>query len=265
MTVAIGLACKGGVLVASDSMASSQSVAMTATKVWTLDRQPVLWSAAGAEYVVDEVAIELAKVDEAKSATGGPAAAFAQPDPAAIRGKLRTAVHAGMRRAYGTGLSTTPAPPGAILSGYETDVFVLGYSNGTPWFFEFDRSGQINSHLSRRFAAIGSGGPFAAVALALMSHHVSDELNFDDAKLLAYRTIETTIAISSASVGPPVQIAVCDENGARVLASEELDELRTGVARWKVLESELLLNLKSGSDAEPASGDIPSFGEVVGD
>ena len=45
MTVALGLVCSDGVLVASDSMASNGRVASAAIKVHRLDKRPIVWTA----------------------------------------------------------------------------------------------------------------------------------------------------------------------------------------------------------------------------
>ena len=55
MTIAVGLVCSDGVIIASDSMASSGNVAVHADKVYRLDHLPVVWSASGSVYVIEEV------------------------------------------------------------------------------------------------------------------------------------------------------------------------------------------------------------------
>lgn len=262
MTVAIGLLCKDGVLIASDSMASgSGGIASFVTKVKTLERHPVIWTASGSEYVIDEVAIDLANMDAGKGADGALLGIFTDPNVASVRSKIKSTVTGGLKRAYAGGVFQTPVPAGNVSNEFVTDVMVLGYAAGVPWFFEVDRTGQLNSHASRRFAAVGSGGAAASTALALMSHHVGEDLTLDDPKLLAYRTIDTTIRVSNAFVGLPVQIAVCDEGGARVLEQAELDEIGAGVQRWTTLETELLTDLRSGETA--ALGDIPEFDDAT--
>ena len=70
MTVAIGLVCNDGVLVASDSMASEAQTAHDVTKVFKLDCCPVVWTAAGSVYVIEEVKTALAGIDIPNLKTG---------------------------------------------------------------------------------------------------------------------------------------------------------------------------------------------------
>jgi hypothetical protein len=57
---------------------------------------------------------------------------------------------------------------------------------------------------------------------------------------LAYRTIETACDVSSMFVRTPVQIAVVDKEGARMLAHSEIEQLKTEVFGWKQLERDTL-------------------------
>lgn len=78
--------------------------------------------------------------------------------------------------------------------------------------------------------------------------------------MLAYRTIDTTIEVSSHGVGPPVQIAVCDDNGTHVLTDEEISQIGTAVDRWKVLEADTLNSLKDGAaDSEGDADELPAL------
>lgn len=245
MTVAIGLVCKDGVLVASDSMGSDESTARRSQKVHTFGRSPIVWTASGSVYVMEEVTLALEKLDQSGS-PAAPMAAFTQPDLNGLRHQLRVAINKSMLAAYGTALASQPLAPGQIHPNFVTNFVVLGYVNETPWFLEFAADGELNWHTEAKFYAIGSGGPFATVALGLMSHYMKDDLSLEDGKLLAYRTIDTTIEVSNRGVGPPVQIAICDKDGARILAEDEIKALATGVDRWKAIESESLNSLKGG-------------------
>jgi hypothetical protein len=120
--------------------------------------------------------------------------------------------------------------------------------------------GQINWHTEHRFYAVGSGGEFASVAHGLMSHYISDDLTLEHGKLLAYRTIDTTINVSSSGVGPPVQIAICDNNGPRILDDDEIKAVSTAVDRWKELEVETL-RATLESLAGSAARDLPTLYE----
>ena len=74
--------------------------------------------------------------------------------------------------------------------------------------------------------------------------------------MVAYRTIETVCNVATGGVGLPVQIAIADSDGARILTGDEIEQIGTGVDRWKRLELE---TLRMG-DAEAGAGaqrDLP--------
>jgi 20S proteasome alpha/beta subunit len=253
VTVGLGLVCKDGVIVASDSMGSSQMIATTSTKVFAYRNNPVVWTAAGAQYVIEEVtaAFETSVDNKANSQ-------FTGPRPQELRASLTKTIHPTLQRCYQSALSTTPHPPGSTSTVMLTDILMLGYARGTPWFLEFAQDGQINWHTDARFYAVGSGGQFATVCHALMKHYVSDDLSLAEGLRLAYRAIETTYQVSAGFVGPPVQLAVADGDGARVLGEEEVNKVGLAVERWKVLESETLRMDEEPPPAE-AEDDLPTI------
>lgn len=255
MTVALGLVCKDGVLVASDSMGSDGHTASISTKVRAFGRSPVIWTASGSQYVIEEVTAAFEQLDLSGSADA-PLQAFTTPTLPALRAKLNNSAIPTMRKAYENALSTTPIPPGAIHNNFVSNFLVLGFSNETPWFLEINHDGQLNWHTERGFYATGSGGPFATVARGLMGHYLGDELTLEQGKMVAYRAISTTIEVSSSGVGPPVQLAICDKDGQRTLRADEIDSIEVSVERWKELERQSLLDVGS---ALPALGDIPTL------
>jgi 20S proteasome alpha/beta subunit len=260
VTVAIGLVCSDGVLVASDSMGSDIQTASKVTKVFKLDCCPIVWTAAGSVYVIEEVKQALKGIDLANTQTGGPPTVFAKPDPAGLRNKLKGTILKTMGTCYSGALASTPLPPGAIAPGFIADFLVCGYANATPWLLEFARDGQVNWHTDAGFYALGSGGPFATVAHGLMAHYLATPLSIGQRMKVAYRAIETTCEVSHSGVGPPVQIAVVDDAGARILGKEEVDAVGEQVARWKTLEVETL-NMTSEDAQATAEGDLPSMGD----
>jgi 20S proteasome alpha/beta subunit len=260
VTVAIGLVCSDGVLVASDSMASDPATAHQATKVFKLNCCPVVWTASGSVYVIEEVETALAGIDQPNAKTGGAPVAFAQPNLPALRGSLKGAIVKTQRTCYESALASTPFAPGTTAANFVTSFLVCGYANATPWLLEFAHDGQVNWHTPLGFYSIGSGGPFARVAHALMAHYLSAPVSLQQGMQLAYRAIETTCEVSPSGVGLPVQIAVVDSAGARVLDTGEISEIRDLVARWKTLEADTLR--MSPQDAkETAQGDLPSIGD----
>lgn len=128
-----------------------------------------------------------------------------------------------------------------LVHPWASDFLVLGFANNQPYFLEIASDGQLNWHTDSRFYAVGSGGEFAMVAEGLMAHYVEGgDLTLEMGIQVAARTIETTCRVSSAHVGLPVQLAVADSSGARVLAPTEVDEVIQKVEGWLELERNTL-------------------------
>lgn len=262
MTVAVGLVCSDGVLVASDSMASDGMVASNSVKVRKFEHQPVVWTASGSVYVIEEAAHELGGLEQQILADPAAVAAFAQPDLPLIRQNVAQFLKNTMARCYGSAL---PFGVNQQVNGnhpFFTDFLITGYSKGIPYLLEVARDGQVNWHTSEGFYAIGSGGPFAAVAQALMKHYLeAGPLPLQYGMQLAYRTIETACDVSSMFVRTPVQIAVVDKNGGRVLDHSEIEQLKAEVLGWKQLERDTLWRKISDVPAEELETP-PSFSDI---
>lgn len=264
MTVAIGLVCADGVLVASDSMGSNANIAAHSVKVRAMSHLPMIWTAAGSQYVAEEVEAALAGLDVLNE-KGSVSPTFSKPDLMGVRSSLTGRVHPAMKKAYGSYLASEPVPAGGVANDFISDFLLLGYASDTPYFLEYARDGQINWHTEAGFYALGSGGEFATVAQVLMQHYTRENPTLEQGRLVAYRTIEAVCSASSGRVGLPVQIAQVDSTGSRVLDEEEIREIGTAVERWKELEIDTLQALMGGSlaDAE-VQGDLPSLDQPPG-
>lgn len=260
MTVAIGMVCCDGALVAADSMASDPMTAHPIQKVHALDGCPTVWTAAGSVYVVEEVEIKLDEFTKAHTDSEPAPTCLCVPSAVMLRKRLKAAILPTMQTCYQGALCATPYPEGAIPKELEAQFLVLGWVNGKPMFLEFDEIGQVNSHLDTGFYAIGGVGPLAMVAQGLMAHYFREPMPVKHGQLVAYRTISAVCEIAQSGVGPPVRLAVVDADGARVLGDDELSEIETGVERWKALEADTLT--MGAEDAKRgARGDLPSLGQ----
>ena len=240
MTVAIGMVCSDGVLVASDSQSSQGPVATRGQKVYTIDDVNIVWTASGTQYVVEEVASALGQViGSADEQTKG---LLQKPDELAVRKGLGPIIHDTMRICYGT-LMPGYAPPKPNVHPFDTSFLFLGQGTEGKFFLECAGDGQFNWHTERGFYAIGSGGAFATAVMALMEHYVSGSpLPLEQGMQLAFRIIETTCEVSSMWVSGPVQIAIAKDGEApRILGDNELEVVRDSVVGWKALERQTLL------------------------
>jgi proteasome beta subunit len=244
LTVAIGLVCANGVVVASDSMSTSGGVAQKGQKVQALSNLPVVWTASGSVYVIEDVAASLDALDQRASNQAQLRWHFASPNLPQVRTELSDSVRGAMQGCYTSGMpgyQMLTGPGGQQRHPFGSDFLLLGYAGDTPYFLEVAHDGQLNWHHEVGFYAVGSGGEFASVARALMAHYVEGEdLPVELGLQLAYRTIANTIDVSSQYVGFPVQLAVVDSDGARVLDEGDVELVKQGVQGWMKLESELL-------------------------
>jgi hypothetical protein len=230
-------------------MASDPQTAHKVNKVFRLQNCPVVWTASGSIYVIEEVEATLASIDQ-------PVAAFTQPNLSALRDRLKVNIHKTMQKCYTSALSSSPFPPGSTSPNFQTSFLVAGYASQKPWLLEFAYDGQVNWHTDFGFYAIGSGGPFARVAHGLMAHYLSSQLTLTQGLKVAYRAIETTCEVSPGGVGMPVRIAVVDKSGPRVFEESKISEIGDLVARWKTLEAETL-NMGPEEAKLGAEGDLP--------
>ena len=122
-----------------------------------------------------------------------------------------------------------------------------GMAVDTKFLLEISGNGKLNWHPDRGFHALGSGSHFATVVMETMKPHLDDgppDLRLG--QIVAYRTIDTTCAVS-ADLSGPVQMAVADSSGSRVLGEDELQAKEESVQSWRVSEHSLLRSLSDGS------------------
>lgn len=251
MTVAIGLVCQDGVIVASDSQGTTGNVALVSEKVHVIDGASAIWTTSGSVYVAEEVKqniqTEIVKKLAVCDASHPLRRAFEQPIPAIIRGDVADVFKSAMQRAYNAQLQGNIHRPNLT-----TGFLLLGVGEScVPYFLEIDADGTMNWHTTRGFFAIGSGGEFATVAHALMQHYLTGSpIPLEQGKQLAYRTIETTCQVSARLVGGPVQMAIATRDGARILPDTELNHIGDAVNSWKELERNTLR--QTNGDTQPA-------------
>ena len=266
MTVAIGMVCSDGVLVASDSQATSGQIASPGKKVKIIDGASAVWTAAGSVYVIEEVEIALSKKVETHLKNNGAnkwKRGFLDPDESLVREDTGKVIMDTIRGCYGS-IMPGMEPPEGHPHPFFSSFLLLGVAkNGDSFFLEFSGDGQVNSHTQRGFYALGSGGAFASVAMALMKHYImGPAVPLDIGQKLAYRTIETTCEISAGHVSGPVQMAIADSNGVRIADDAELGDIGDSVRAWKELEKNTLHRSgepRSGNSESEPGADIPTL------
>ena len=169
MTVALGLVCADGVVVASDSQSTSEhQTATPSIKVQRVAGLPAVWTASGAVFCIEEVVQDASNwaSDHTKRR------AIEQGNLQEIRSTVGEGVRKVLKRSYESALplGLNQINPSTGRHVFDTSFLFLGWANNEPWFLEVDGQGQLNWHMSKRFKAVGSGGAFADVAGAVMYH-----------------------------------------------------------------------------------------------
>jgi hypothetical protein len=267
LTVALGLVCADGVIVASDSMASDGSTARSTTKVNVICGASAIWTSSGSVYVIEEVTAVLEK--EAGKQNSPLNASLRSGRQDHIREVLGKLVRDAMKECYGAALPLGSNQmynvPGAQAPKHQfaTSFLFLGWTGNEPWFLEIADDGQLNWHTGAAFYAIGVGGPFATVAQGLMRHYWATPRPVEDGRLVAYRTIASTIDVSTGLVGYPVCLAEATSEATRIFDPTEIErDIKTSVERWTQLEAESLARLREGNLAEPEIDEIPEFDDA---
>jgi ATP-dependent protease HslVU (ClpYQ) peptidase subunit len=243
MTVAIGLVCSDGVLVASDSMGSSGRLAAPIRKVQALEDAPAVWTYAGSLFMGQAIEAALAS-----SETN-----CAHPSSS----DLVAAISPALRDAY----RTPTVPPGGTqkdLLPHATDVLLLTWHDGEPSFSRIQQDLTIVNCHRDTLVAIGSGNEYASVVRAALAHYIDGSVDLHLGMMLAYRVISTVCDVSAWNVAPPVQIAVADASGARVLTGSEVDELADLCSRWVAVERSSLGQARDLA-VGGIEGDLPSL------
>lgn len=240
MTVAIALVCEDGVLLASDSMGASGSLASPVTKVYSCGTFPVAWTYAGTLYMGQQVGraleTEIDQVDLKQWRLRDPHAAASEIVDIIGR-SVKTALDV-LRVAPD---QDNPHDSEFLVAGFARSPFVVHIRHDLSWELE----------TGDRLLSIGSGHEFAAVAQSLMRHYIEGGIDLEQATAVAYRAIETVCNVSSFGVSLPVQIATTMHEAARVLGPDEVEAVGITVDRWKQLERDSLRsNFKDSAVAD---------------
>lgn len=106
---------------------------------------------------------------------------------------------------------------------------------------------------------IGAARTFAAALRQALAHYLVRRPTVRYALPLACRAVDAVCQVSAYGVAPPVQVAVVDADGARVLTPDEVGALDEQVQAWLAAEGATLY----GSDAAPTG--VPRLRRQMGD
>lgn len=226
MTLVLAIRCREGVVLASDSQATSDAAGQPT-------RQPVrklfdvggriAWGAAGSvglqQALTERLAAERASV-------------LAADDP---RGALVDAVIPIQQRALRDFVPHPGAQPPDLAC-----VFCWIEPGGRPRIFSVPRTGS-DHQLHDGHAAVGTGDIFADFAMVSVAHLGTPDLSLEQAKMVALKAINDAIDVAAVYLDRPVQMAVVTPAGVRTVPRAEIEGgLSDSVDAWKVRQRETL-------------------------
>jgi proteasome beta subunit len=94
------------------------------------------------------------------------------------------------------------------------DILVGGYDKDGPALFNIDMFGSVEDKI---YVTTGSGSP---VAYGTLEEEYRDDLNVEDAKVLALRAVKAAIT-RNIGTGDGINVAIIDKNGFRLLTEEQ--------------------------------------------
>jgi 20S proteasome alpha/beta subunit len=247
VTVVVAVKCPAGVVLATDSQATTampggMPMKLPTKKIARLGKH-VAYAGTGGQGAGQRVHAALqdhaAKMNKVKD----------REDTAALIRQIVNPIQQQVHSEWVQLPNSQPESWGAIFCGWGKEG---------PWIFEIDPSGP--SQFQSPFASTGSGHAVAHAALISVAHFDLGHQSLDGAKALAYRAIESTCVSSAFGVGLPVQLAIVTEEGVEELADgeEAHTELMELVDLWKAKEVETLGGLA------PASAEVRAEEEADG-
>lgn len=251
MTVVVAVKCPAGVVLATDSQATSQMLGgipmkLPTKKISRLGKHVVYGGTGGqgaGQRIHAALQAQAPKMNAAK--------------PCAETGQLIQQVVNPIQQQVLSEWVKLPNTQPEMWGG----IF-CGWGKEGPWIYETDVNGSAQFHST--FAATGSGHAVAHAALINVAHFDVSHQSLEGAKAIAYRAIESTCMSSAWGVGLPVQLAVLTESGVEELTQGDVPhtELMELVDLWKAKEVETLGTLAPAkADAEVASSvSEPSIG-----
>jgi proteasome beta subunit len=97
---------------------------------------------------------------------------------------------------------------------FMADILVGGYDNNGPALYNVDMFGSVEE---KTYVTTGSGSP---VAYGLLEEEYRDNLNVEDAKVIALRAVKAAIT-RNIGTGDGINVSIIDKDGFRLLTKEQ--------------------------------------------
>lgn len=227
MTLIVAAACKDGVVVAADSqITTGQATRFTSNKLRRMG-PCIIWGASGTVGVTQVIEQSLERHDWHDSG----AAPIGE-----LRHTLVDIVNPVQRRM----LDAWVKLPGT--ESPHAELVFAGYTAGKAWIFGIGGNGSAEIRSQEGFAAIGSGGAFANVALAGLAHYDLPNTDIKLGTVLVYRAMEDIIRVAAHGLGLPIGVGLVTPDGARMLDQRQCHRIARDVNYVGELEAEAVRN-----------------------
>lgn len=253
MTLVLALRCRDGVVLASDGQATTdaagQPTRQPVRKLFDVGGR-VAWGAAGSVGLQQTLLDALAEREREL---------VAGHSKRALRRRLTETVIPIQQQA----LRDFVGHPGS----HPPDLACIfcWFERGEARILSIPRTGS-DHQLHDRHSAVGTGDIFADFAMTSVAHLGTVTLSLEQAKMVAYKAVSDAIDVAAIYLGPPIQMYVVTDDGAREVPAAELDGgLADSVDAWKARQRETLGPLaaagaevrlvnRSAPPREPVSG-----------
>jgi 20S proteasome alpha/beta subunit len=221
MTLVVALACKDGVVLASESQATFSIAPNVYARREAIKIKPLgndkLWGASGAEALVQKVEQDFSILEELH-------VNFSFSDTSALTAfrDTHTQIAGDAIRRHSQTLGQLNAPPPTV------SLIIVGYENSQPKIWLIAENSIDMFCEQQGCQAIGGG---IAFAVPMLGQYTFSEYGIEAGSLIAYKVLTESIAVSAFGIGGPINIWTINENGPHQLNESELDRL-AGAYEW---------------------------------
>lgn len=233
MTLIISLACKDGVILASDGQATTFStggpIKRTISKIKHLGENK-LWAASGTVGMIQKIEMLFGNIPKE--------ILNARLDEPQLRQTILQNAHG--LRAQELHRHRTLHGQGRDIEAGSADILIVEYYQGNSriWHINSDCADEFLEEFG--YGTSGSGDIFAHT---LLKNYKIKDLSVEEGCLIAYRVLRDAINIGAFGLGEPIDIWVIDNSGVNQKSQSEMLALRDSYATWMEAEEETFRKL----------------------
>jgi len=243
MTLIIALACKNGIVMASDGQATGGSaggpIKMPIQKIYSINNH-VLFGASGSVGVIQKSRLIISSLSQELDKEWD----F----------DLMERVRDSLFRVYKNEIDRhrkfyQGTPQEDIQNAPIADVLLCNFikkghnEQKIIWHIAPDCSDEMLDEIG--YGCSGSGDVFAHT---LLKNYSVKDLDVEKGKIVAYRVIKEAIEIGAYGLGEPIDIWTITEKGCKRLTKEELMALDDAYNSWKEIEREIFEKVYGGDE-----------------